>query len=282
MYNIEQQSKEWHELRKNRIGSSDAASIMGIGFLTPYKLWRQKIGLDPAPQKTNVMQRGLDLEPKARELFIELVGYNLKPTVVIHKNDWMMASLDGIDEKGENIVEIKCPIKSNDHLIAQQGKVPDRYYPQLQHQLEVCNLDMSYYFSFDGLDGVILKVYRNDAYIKKMVKEEKQFWDCLQDLSPPSLCSKDYQSMNCKEWKEAAEEYVALDNESKKIEKRKDEIKKTLILLSNGQNSQGNGIKITRVVSRGTVDYKDIPELKTIDINKYRKNNIESWRICSS
>ena len=52
----------------------------------------------------------------------------------------MRASLDGISMDQE-ILEIKCPYKPNrldsDHQKTKEGKIPEKYWPQLQHQLEV-------------------------------------------------------------------------------------------------------------------------------------------------
>ncbi len=41
-----QHSNEWLELRKNKIGASDAPIIMKVSpWKTPYRLWEEKLGL---------------------------------------------------------------------------------------------------------------------------------------------------------------------------------------------------------------------------------------------
>lgn len=45
---------EWLEYRKDGIGSSEVATILGLNpWETPYQLWRRKKGLD-APQRRNL------------------------------------------------------------------------------------------------------------------------------------------------------------------------------------------------------------------------------------
>jgi putative phage-type endonuclease len=122
------------------------------------------------------MQRGLDLEPIARENFIRSTGIQVMPIVVV--KDWAMASLDGMSDDGSCIVEIKCP-GSRDHSTALKGKIPDHYQAQLQHQMYVTGLQETFYYSFDGKEGVYFKVKRDDEYIERMVNKEKKFYENL-------------------------------------------------------------------------------------------------------
>ena len=51
--------EEWLEHRKNGIGSSEVATIVGLNpWETPYQLWRRKLGLDPAKDETFAMKAG--------------------------------------------------------------------------------------------------------------------------------------------------------------------------------------------------------------------------------
>ena len=113
-----QQSNEWLELRKNKIGASDAPVIMHVSpWKTPYQLWEEKLGLKES-FSSSAMKRGLEMEESARKAFEKETGLVVFPQVLFHKeHEWMMASLDGIDIEGKNIVEIKCPGKV-DHEIA--------------------------------------------------------------------------------------------------------------------------------------------------------------------
>lgn len=181
-----QGSEEWLELRKSHIGASDAPVIMGVSpWKSIYQLWQEKVGFSIPRGCSPAMQRGLNLEPLARETFTEMTGIYVEPSVIFSfKNPWMMASLDGIDSTGKYIVEIKCAGES-DHAAAIRKEIPSKYYPQLQHQLAVCELESMYYFSFDGFSGTCLVVHRNDKYIDDMIRREEKFWEHVRNFTPP-------------------------------------------------------------------------------------------------
>ena len=197
-----QGSPEWLSFRKKYIGASDAPIIMQISpWKTPYQLWLEKLDLVPPGIKNSAMERGLQLESEARLTFSIKTGIDMSPKVVIHPSvKWMMASLDGLSNDKKNAVEIKCPGKT-DHAVAAQGKVPEKYYPQLQHQMEVAQLDMIFYYSFhEEFGDYIIEVNRDDKFIKKMKKEEEQFYDCVQSFISPKLTDRDYETRNDDVW----------------------------------------------------------------------------------
>jgi putative phage-type endonuclease len=178
----------WLEWRRSKIGASDAPIIMQISpWTTPLQLWEQKLGLVEQKAMNFAMKRGHDLEDQARREFEKMTGLIVFPEVVQHpKIDYMVASFDGIDLFGKNIVEIKCPGKK-DYQCALDGKIPEKYYPQLQHQIEVSGLEKSYYFSFNGLEGKVLEIYRDDKYIEELLRKESEFWDCVQNFREPRI-----------------------------------------------------------------------------------------------
>src|ERR1700733_7030732 len=204
-----QQTPQWLQYRKNKIGSSDACAIMGASpWSTPYELWLEKMDLYPDKPMNPAMQRGLDLQDKALDCFSTMTGLHMFPDVKVHpKHDFMIASLDGITLDGQHIVEVKCPGPKN-HDLALCGKIPDHYMPQLQHQLEVCGHLHMYYFSFDGENGVVLDVFRDEKYVKELIEKEKEFWYCMQNGIPPELTDRDSIHKDDIEWEMLAEECI--------------------------------------------------------------------------
>lgn len=283
MHAYQQNTDEWLELRRSKIGASDACVVMGVSpWATPYSLWEEKVGLRPSRLPTKSMQRGNALEEKAREAFTKMTNIVVFDQVVFHQDyHWMMASLDGIDLEGKNIVEIKCP-GPDDHDMAFNGHVPDKYYPQLQHQMEVTGLDQAYYFSFDGENGIVLKVNRNQPYIDKMIDKELEFYRCMCELEAPKLSERDYVEKDDNLWRNAAQQWRDIQQELVSLQAREEEVRASLIHLSGNTNCKGCGIKISRNIRKGNIDYKSIPELQGMDLEPYRKANIESWRICQT
>src|SRR5271166_4747574 len=103
-----QGTPEWRAWRKSMIGASDAACILGIGFLSPFQLWEQKLGLREDQESSPAMKMGLDIEDDARDWFQAKTGIKVSPAVVIHPEyKWMHASLDGMSEDRKTILEIK-------------------------------------------------------------------------------------------------------------------------------------------------------------------------------
>jgi len=281
--NIEQNTPEWLELRRGKIGASDAPIIMGASpWKTPLQLWKEKLGLSNSSYMNPAMKRGHDLEEKARKSFQEMSGIYVEPAVFIHENhDWMMASLDGIDFSRTKAVEIKCP-GQKDHEMALQGIIPEKYYPQLQHQIKVCSLEFIYYFSFNGESGKIIEVPRDDKFIAGLLKKELEFLKLLRDLESPKLLDRDFTEREDNEWALVACEWKTVNLQIKHLQEKEEELRNALIELSGNLSSQGAGLKLSKVIKRGLVDYKAIPELLNVNLDQYRKAPTECWRLTSS
>lgn len=279
MFDLQQNTDEWLEFRKSRIGGSDAPIISGVSpWKTPYDLWLEKLGLKKTHYNEN-MQRGHDLEPTARFEFEIEYGYSVSPRVIVHPEyDWMIASLDGIDSTGKKIVEIKCPGRE-DHSQALSGIIPEKYFPQLQHQIEVAQVDQVNYFSWSPDCFVNLVVHRDDAFIKKLIEKEKEFYECLQQLTPPALGNRDYVQRNDGLWKEVSEHWKNVRRQLNELELKEKELRETLIHLSGDKNCVGSGVKVMKTARRGSIDYREIPELQNVDLELYRKPNITCWRL---
>jgi len=276
---LNQGSQEWLSFRKSRIGASDCPVIMGISpYLTPYKLWLDKMG--DAPQEENAaMARGKALESQALKCFEDKTGLCMFPKVVESTQDsFLIASLDGIDLDQRNIVEIKCNGQKN-HAMALSGSIPIYHYAQVQHQLMCTGLEMAYYFSYDGHDGVIIEVEKAEPYIKLLVDLEKKFYDCMINFDPPKLTDKDFIVMNDLDFNEKASKLIELRNTRKLIEQEEEYLTKYLIEKAKGKNVTSDKVQVTKVLRKGSVDYGAIPLIKGIDLEQWRKDSTESWRI---
>lgn len=277
-----QERNDWLRLRKNYIGASDAPVIMNGSHYetTPFKLWQEKLGLLQRDEDNFITQRGRLKEEPARQLYEKMTNNLMMPEIVFHKEKkFMMATLDGLSANGDIAVEIKC-LGAEDHNLAQLGEVPKKYFPQLQHQLACLDIKLLHYFSYFDGKGVIVEVERDDEYIERMYSEEKRFWDHVLNLEAPELCNKDFASLvGCLEWKEAAELWVRAQEQLKDATEQEKIYRSQLIALANNQSSIGHGVRLTKVVRKGLVDYKAVPELKGVDLEPYRKKPTESWRL---
>lgn len=280
---MEQGTKDWLEFRKDKIGASDAPIIMGVSpYKTPYELWCEKVGLKDKQYVTEYMERGIRLECEARSYAIRKLETLFQPEVLIHpKFRWMIASMDGINMLERKALEIKCPGKE-DHQMALDKVIPPKYFPQLQHQLEVTGLDMIYYLSFDGKEGCFIEVERDKNFIGKLLLKEQEFYQShIVEMIPPDMTDKDFVIRHDTEWENAAFEWQITNENLKFLEEKEKKLRNKLIELSGNKNTKGGGVCLSKVCRRGNINYNDIPELKRIDLEKYRKDSIESWRLKS-
>lgn len=278
--NLDQNTAEWEKFRLEKIGGSDAPIIMEVSpWKTPFQLWLEKRGEAPKAVLKPHMQRGHDLEEKARSSFEKATGIVVFPRIVQSTaNEWMIASLDGIDIDQSTLVEIKCPGKV-DQALAKEGKIPEKYYPQLQHQLATSGLDHGFYYSFDGLEGVLIEVKRDGAYIDLMLEKEASFYQSMQSDTPPPLTNRDYVQREDNIWKEKAEKWRYAQENLKRLESEEKRLREELIGLAKSKSCKGGGIRMTLSMRKGAIDYKSIPLLQEIDLEPYRKKSSAVWSI---
>ncbi len=175
-----QGSDEWKQWRKSRITATSAGGLMMHNFWkTPLDLYKEMLEMVP-PQETNAaMQRGSDMEPIARSLFIEMTGLEMEPIVCeSDEHFWMAASLDGWNEENKAILEIKCPNEKT-HLLALSGDMPDYYRDQIMHQLAVTGGAICYYMSYrpeHEQKVAIVQVKPNPEYMAELIEVEKKFY----------------------------------------------------------------------------------------------------------
>ena len=285
-YNLEQGSQEWLDLRKTKIGASDAPILMGESPYkrTPLMLWKEKVGLSQPPQATPAMNRGNALEAEARKLLKERFNLEVFPAVATHDSrDYMLASYDGLSSDDKVAVEIKC-VKKEFHEIAIAGEIPQGFYAQLQHQWYVGtgSIEEMFYVSYSPnseKDLIILPVIRDEAYIKRMLLAEQKFWDCFINLIPPEAVHDDYTSRSDEDWCRTASNVMVFAGKMKQYKELYEQEKKRLIELSQGANTVGGGVRLTRYTSRGRVNYAKLPQLIGVNLDEYRTKDQESYRI---
>lgn len=282
--NIEQNTDSWLQFRKGKLGASDSPIIMlESPYKTPFQLWEEKTGIRESSYCSPAMQRGKDLEPVIRERIEHLIGKKLTPMVGIHDEiGYMMSSFDGIDEDG-NIHEIKCA-NINDHRLCLGGVVPFHYKGQLQHQCKCKESDKVTYWSYNESsekDLAFVDMYRDEAYIKIMLNKEKEFYECLVNQTPPAFCQRDYADMTDPNWFHLAERYKSTKSLLNVLEKEEKDLKNTLLRLAGQSNAVGAGIKISKVITQGRLDYDAVLNHYGIsdNLDQFRKKPTESWRI---
>lgn len=279
--NLEQGSAEWLSWRKTVITATDCPAILGSSpWMTAYKCWQRKLGLVEEQKSNEAMERGKRLEPEARAQFIERHGINMTPAVVESETyEFLGASLDGLSDCKKYILEVKCG-GATLHNQAINGVIPDYYRDQMQHQLLVTGAEKAFYYSYNGKDGVCIEVMPDETFAEKFLPKGRAFWKGVAFFEPPPLQGGDYKDMNDNlDWQEYARLYSEADASLKALEDKKDWLRKKLIELCADQCCTGSGLKVMKTIMRGRIAYDEIPEIKGIDLDKYRKLSTTSWKI---
>lgn len=237
---IKQGSRDWLDWRGKGLGASDAPAIMGISpWSTPFQLWLEKTGLGERMPSNEfavaAMRRGNDLEPVARKLVEAELGLFFPALAATHDvHEFIRASFDGYHEETNTLLEIKCPSKV-DHAEALKGRVPKKYFPQLQHQFLVSGAKTCIYASYDGKESLALvTVYPDSIYIGRLTQALVSFWGNVNRMEAPVATDKDVKAI--------------VDNVNKSLEILQKAIKNLTVLAGASQ------AKTALVTSESTTD----------------------------
>ena len=144
-----QRSAEWFEARREMLTASDAAAALGVKPYPSYRgnvrqeLLRKKVANEPLVSM--FVTHGQRYEDEARDRMAAAMGEACYDVGLVRHADvpWLGASPDGVTHSGK-LVEIKCPLKR----AIQPGVVPHHYYPQIQIQMEVADVDSTIFVQY--------------------------------------------------------------------------------------------------------------------------------------
>ena len=184
--------EEWLELRRKGIGGSDAACCVGMN---PYKsliaLYADKKGMSSEVEDNERMRLGRDLEQYVAERFEEATDKKVRNDNFMYAHDDYEFLIADIDRRvvGENAV-LECKTMQQSYakeFDISHGLVPENYYCQCQHYMNVTGADTSYLAVLVFGDGFYwCEIKRNDEFIKQLQDAEIEFWNenILKDESP--------------------------------------------------------------------------------------------------
>lgn len=144
-----QRTPEWLAVRRDLLTASDAAAALDIKPYASYRgssrneLLRKKVS--NAPLNNMFVAHGQKYEDEARDLTAAVLGETISDVgLVKHPSlPWLAASPDGVTHSGR-LLEIKCPLKR----AIQPGCVPSHYWPQIQVQMECCDVDSTLFVQY--------------------------------------------------------------------------------------------------------------------------------------
>ena len=255
----------WLELRKKGIGGSDAGAILGLNkYSSPLSVYKAKVdGIVKDMSDNANVKRGKELEdfimtkyvqPKMKEY-----GYTAeKPEFMIINSDYpyLRANLDGIAKSMTKpsyetsiLIEIKCVSTFAEDAWdgSEYCGIPPYYYAQMQHYMAVTGMRAGYLVALFDRTWTVkwYPVKRDDAFIGKMLKTLKDFYDvnmCMQ-IPPKIVYSMDKEdavkaiqnavqpTVDSPEMTNLVSEYKDIGKSIKGLEKRKDELASEILSL---------------------------------------------------
>ena len=190
--------EDWLAVRKQGIGSSDAAAAVGLNpYRSQLELWLEKTGrdgnlpkIDPQDEESPAYWGNL-LEPIVAAHYTKRTGNRVRRinAVLQHPDPeraWMLANIDR-EVTGANDVQIlECKTAGiNGSRLWKEG-VPEYVQLQVQHQLAVTGkaaADVAVLLGGQHLE--IHRIERDEALIARLMQLEKQFWDYVESDTPP-------------------------------------------------------------------------------------------------
>lgn len=187
----------WLEARKNGLGGSDAAVIMGVSpWKSPYTLFLEKSGLvEDTVGNNEALYWGNALEPIVREHYAQVTGREVLPGVVMQfsrerphlfaNTDGMIAPCDGRKKPGIYEGKTTSAYNKDDW---RDGNVPIGYQVQVQSYMYVTDTEWgSVAVLIGGQQFLWTDVTRNDNFIKSYVRKADEFWKRVENNDPPPM-----------------------------------------------------------------------------------------------
>lgn len=193
---VEQGTAQWKQLRLGKVTASRVSDVMAKGrsgesaSRKNYKtdLVVQRLTGDPGESYTNAaMEWGTATEPLARMAYEAKMGVFVNQVAFIDHPSIANfgCSPDGVI--GDGLIEIKCPNSTTHIEYLLDDKPPARYIPQMQCQMAVTGAKWCDFISFDprlpdDLQLFVVRLDRDDEYIKEMEEEVKKFLDEVETM----------------------------------------------------------------------------------------------------
>ena len=170
--NVEQGSEAWYQSRLGRITGTRFKALMSKDSTEGYKNLISDIACEMISGefdeqfKSELMERGSEVEPEAREFYAEEFGVEVEEVGMVlpdednEFHEWIGVSPDGLTD---GVLEIKCPLRKTHLNYIGRGVLPSEYRWQVMGLLYVTGLPYCDFMSyFPKMKPFIVRVYPNE------------------------------------------------------------------------------------------------------------------------
>jgi putative phage-type endonuclease len=189
--NVEQRTEEWRQAKLGKVSASNIHKVLAGpkergGVSTTRRNYRTQLALEIIDGKSHEqalpkiywIEQGIRLEPKARAAY-ELQTEEMVLTAGFVEHPWIPrfgCSPDAL-VGDHGLAQIKCPIPAvhwdEHHEAAKIGKVPAKYYAQIQCELACTGRKWSDFVSYNeefpsDKRLIVIRTERDEPFIKDM------------------------------------------------------------------------------------------------------------------
>ena len=190
--------EDWLQVRKQGIGSSDAAAACGIHpYLSMLELWMIKTGrmtsnIDESIEGYSPLYWGNTLEPMVAKYYQEQTGNKVRRVNAILQHPdpeqhFMLANLDYAITGSDKVQILECKTAGEHGAKLWKHGVPLYVTCQVQHQLAVTGKTAAHIcVLLCGHEAKIYKVERDERLIASIMEHERLFWQYVETDTPPT------------------------------------------------------------------------------------------------
>lgn len=284
--------EEWKALRKQYIGGSDAASVVGMNpYKSAYSLWAEKTGKIPEFEGNLATDIGAYMEDFIAKRFEQETGKKVRrENASIFNSDypWAIANYDRLVVGEDSGLECKYTDSLNLKRY-KNGEYPERFYAQCVHYLAVSGKKRWYLAVLIGnKEFKWFTIERDEEEIAALMGEEKKIYECIQTGTPPAVdgtesttkaishvfSESNGEIVSLMGYEEAIQSFLSLKDQIDTLEKQKEEMaNKIKAFMKEAEKGETNRYNVSWASSqRRTFDNKAFAaDYANIDLAKYYK-----------
>jgi hypothetical protein len=183
----------------------------------------------------------------------------------------MFASLDGADLEKRVLLEIKSTASRKILSEVEAGAVPRIYFEQIQYQLFVTGFDRALLVVVNSSNGERYEFAVTpdvDRFPAIVAAAEQFFREVEQRRTTAASLGDDTRAQRLRQ---VCGLIKVLEDEAKKLEDEKKFLADQLLCAYKATSLSSDFLKIEICERAGSVDYRAIPELAGVDLERYRK-----------
>lgn len=190
MATVELSRDQWLSARKQGVGASECAAVLGLSpWKTPLGLYLEKTGDVPPQVQSPRMKWGLLLESHIADEYRETHPELEKPPAILAHAmaPFCLASLDYW--LPDRVVEIKTvnPYVANEFGEPGTDEIPKHYFLQVQQQMACAERDTADLVALflGSYETHVYTIARRDDIIAELIEAEREFMDRVIRRDPP-------------------------------------------------------------------------------------------------